>query len=306
VIRAVSLALAAGTLAALVPGAAHAGPVQPEPVVATSAREIQPAAALGYLAWTTGPARRFNQRVLWLKPDGEPKFRVNPAGTTAYVGPGAFDGTTLVHSLRKLKAPTPDLKLFDVVTKTRTNPPQGVNTRQGECCASLSGDWLLFMRSFANGRQQIILFNLATRVKRTVADVGPRVYVQPGSVEGDWAAWTRCQFSNRCATIRYNLTTKQRLVVANPQRKSQYAASVTADGTVYFAESSDINCGNGFGIWRYPVGGPRERLLTLPRRQDAIMTSPVVNPDDTVTVFFDRLRCATDTSDIYKVTVPAP
>ncbi len=298
----IRVALLTARTAAVVAAPAAAGLVDPEPVRATRAFETQPAGAVGYLAWSQGR----NPGTLWVKPDGEPRFRVNPRGTSGFVTGGAFDGNRLVYYGRVGTLKQPNVYFFNLTTKRRSNPPRGVNTRRyAEFAPSRSGDWLLFLRRIPRGEiRRVFLFNLATRRKIKLDESkGNRQLVQPGTVRGNWAVWTRCRRFDRCATFRYDIAAGTKVKLPNPNAKSQYAASVTDDGTVYFAESATIFCGNGFGIWRFPIGGPRERLTTLPRRHDAISTSPVVNPDSSVTVYFDRINCRANTSDIYKLTI---
>lgn len=297
----IRVALLVAVSAAALAAPATAGLVDPEPVRATRAFETQPAGAVGYLAWTQG-----RPGTLWVKPDGEPRFRINPRRTSGFVAGGAIDGTRLVYYGLSGTLKQPNIHLYNLVTKRRSNPPAGVNTRRySEYAASRSGDWLLFARRIPRGEiRRVFLFNLATRRKIKLDESkGTRQLVQPGSVNGNWAVWTRCRRFDRCATFRYDIAARTQTKLPNPRLKSQYAASVTGDGTVYFAESATIFCGNGFGIWRFPIGGPRERLTTLPRRHDAVVTSPVVNPDTSVTVFFDRINCRTNQSDIYKITI---
>jgi hypothetical protein len=101
----------------------------------------------------------------------------------------------------------------------------------------------------------------------------------------------------------YNTVTRAKLSVPNPLRRSQYAVSTTAAGVVYFAESRSIDCGSALGLWRYPLGGTRTKLLSLPRGRDVSELSPLLNPDGSTTLFYDEFQCRTLTSDIFKLSL---
>ena len=72
-----------GALIAL-PGLARA--LTPEPVIATPLVELQPAATEGYLAYSQNSSRHPNRLNLYVRPDGQPRFRVNPRRTVAFAG----------------------------------------------------------------------------------------------------------------------------------------------------------------------------------------------------------------------------
>jgi hypothetical protein len=50
----------------------------------------------------------------------------------------------------------------------------------------------------------------------------------------------------------------------------------------------------------------RELLARRPRGKDTAVTSPIVQGDGSVDVFFDRFNGTCAKSDIYKIPVPAP
>jgi hypothetical protein len=294
-------------LACVLAGRASAGLVAEAVVASSTTDEVQPAGSIDYLAWTAGPHSRPRRRNVFVRPAGEPKFQVNPAGTVAFTFAGGIDGTRLVYNQQAVSANTGDIKIFNLATRRRSSPPSGVNTRRHECCPHLSGNWLMFERIlYSTNTRRIFLFNLATHRRIKIAESTGNDYVQTGSVEGNWAGWVRCPRPAHCQAYRYNIATGHRSKVPNPSNRSQFASSLGTDGTVYFAESRNINCGAGLAIWRHPVGGSRERLHVFPRNRDVAATSPVENLDGSVTVYFDRYSCSTGTSDVYKFTVPAP
>jgi hypothetical protein len=131
---------------------------------------------------------------------------------------------------------------------------------------------------------------------------GRRKYAQPGTVAGDFVTWLKCRNPGRCDVYRYHIPTGAKVAVPNPRARAQYAAAVTSDGTVYFAESTSINCGEDVGIWRYTTTAGRKRLARLPRGRDAGKMSPLVEAG-AITLFFDVYDCRKSTrpTDIFKV-----
>jgi hypothetical protein len=292
-------------------GAAYFGPTAdaftPEPVVNSARVEFEPAVAPGYLAYSRDVAGHPNRVNLIVKPDGSSPFRVNPRGTIAF--PGSIDGDTLAFSQRSLSGGRGDIKLFDLIARTRSEPA-GINTARHESQSSLAGDWLVFARSrrvsFTSPRR-LILRNLATSENRQL-DFGDDAYVQGGGLAGNFVSWTRCRRLSHCRTWRYDITAATKTRLPNPLAKSQFAASVTADGTVYYAESGTILCSKKKVVrfWRQPLAGTRELLAVLPRGRDTAATSPLTLLDGSVELVFDRFNATCTSSDIYKVPIPAP
>ena len=74
----------------------------------------------------------------------------------------------------------------------------------------------------------------------------------PGQVNGDYAVYTHCG-KVTCNVFRYQISTGQRVKMPNASaRRVQYAPSVSADGTVYYA-SSRFACGKDVRIRRFVV-----------------------------------------------------
>jgi hypothetical protein len=280
----------------------------PEPVIQTAAVELQPAAAPGYLAYSRSTLAHPNRIALLVKPDGASSFRVNPRRTIAYAG--SIDATTLVYTQWRRRGGRGDIKLYDVISRTRSNPPAGVNTARHESQPHLSGDWLLFARSrrrtLASPRR-ILLRNLVTDEQRQL-DFGDNAYVQVGGLAGNYASWIRCRRLRHCNTWLYDIGADTKVRIPNPLDRSQFAASVVADGTVYYAESRTILCSSTKVVrfYRQPLAASRELLARLRRGKDTAVTSPVAQGDASVEVFFDRFNRTCARSDIYKIPVPAP
>ena len=275
-----------------------------DPVLTGPQNEIHPAASTAYLAWSQNSGSHPNHYDLFARPVGDPMFRVNPPGTGGLTA--SIDGSTLAYQQVKRKAS--DIKFFDLLARTSSNPPSGVNTPARESVPSLSGDWLLFRRSRTpyGSLQRILLRNLVTGEQRLLVEGdGLKRWAQPGTVNGNFATYVKCRRLSLCNVFVYDIATDTRTQVPNPMGRALFAASVTAAGTAYFAESTNINCGRGVSIWTYPLGGPKARLATLGRGRDTAVTSPVEDAGVNTTVFFDRYRCRDDAADIYEVVQPA-
>ena len=123
-----------------------------------------------------------------------------------------------------------------MATQAPLDTPPGINTRRGrEAGPKLSGNWLLFARYGRSG-QAILLYDL-TRERKTRLDSLPYPgHLEPGAVVGNWAVWTRCRRWAHCHTSRYDIAADRTLRLPNPRNRSQHAASVTADGAVYYRE----------------------------------------------------------------------
>lgn len=300
------LVVALAAVSAIYPPTAAA--YTPVGVVATPRIERQPAASADYLAYSEVPLRRPNVSKLFVKPAGAPRFRVNPAGTRAFVG--SIDGTTLAYGQGPASG-TGQIKFLDLLSLSRAvTSPAGVNTAAHEGSPLLSGEWLVFTRARKpdlSSPRRLILHHLTTGTEIQL-DVARNAYVQGGGLAGNYVAWTRCRTLNRCRTWFYDIASATKRVLPNPLDRSQFAASVTADGTTYYAESNTIDCTTRkvVGFWRQPLVGARELIGTLPRGRDAAKTSPVVMGDGSVELYFDRFNCRTSAADIYKFVLPAP
>jgi hypothetical protein len=278
--------------------------VTPVGVRTTGLTELEPAAAPGYFAWSQNSNARPNHFDVFVKPHGASRIRVNPHHTTASIYGGAIDGTTLVFSQWRRGERNADLKFFDLLTHERSTP-SGVNTRKSEEGASLSGDWVLFRRGTRSSiTERIILRNLVTQEQR-VLDVAAGPYAQPANVAGNYAVWFRCYGVTRCRTFLYDIGAETATKLSNPNRRAQYAPAVTADGTVYLVEAKNAICRDVRSrVFRYPLGQPRERILTMPHNRDPAIMSALVHGGGSTTLYFDRYNCRRFTSDIYKVNLP--
>jgi hypothetical protein len=290
-----------GASVVLVAASAAAAAVTTEAVLDSPAYEVEPYVGNGYLAWAqaseTRPAR-FN---VYARPDAGSRFKVNPRGTVGFAT--NIDETTLVFSQRPRPGAPGNVRLYDLVGRTASNPPAGVNTkRYSEAGGKLLGNTLLFAR-YSRSANKIFLFDLVTHERKLLDSISRPGYAQTGDVDGGLATWIRCRRFAHCQTFVYDLAAETKTPVPNPQHRSQYAVSLADDGTVYFGESTNINCGDSLAIWRYDVGGAREKLFGFRRNRDIAVTTPIENLDGSTTVYYDRFNCNTGAADIFKTTI---
>lgn len=289
----------------LVGGVAVAGTVQPvrdRPGVV----ERDPAASQGYLAWAQVDGRRFNS---FVKPDGAPRIRMNRRGIRGFsVG---IDGTTAVFEMARRQSDNTDLKMFDVIAQTRSDPVAGVNTNNSEFQPALSGDWLFFTRDTSptagrHARLRAVLFNTSTSEKRVLTDLrAGNHYLVTNQVNGDWATFETCDvrggFSN-CQVWLYRISTDTLTQVPNPDRQ-QYSSAVAGDGTLYFVRSGNADhwlCGKNVRIVRLPEGGSEQVIGTIPDGKDVFASFALEEADTSTTLLFDRLTCSGD-GGIYEI-----
>jgi hypothetical protein len=273
-------------------------PLAQLPVRATLAHEITPSAAPGLLAWAQSPRRNFRFWRLLVKPAGEAWRKVNRARTHGFSG--GFDGERFVY--QEVSGRQSNLNFYDLVARTRSAPPAGVNTRHWEWHPTLSGDWLLFGRT--NVRQQVdrvVLRNLVTGETRVLDSVPwDAGMAEPGQVSGNYAAWYRCTFV--CNVFRYDIAAGTASHVPNPGGH-QYDPSVTDDGTVYFVRSG-FGCGRAVRLVRQPLDGPRKLLAQLPAGRDSSHTYALESANGTTSLYFHRANCRTNANDVLRIVDP--
>jgi hypothetical protein len=274
------------------------GAVAQVPVLTSPRNEVQAAASDAFLAWSQNSVAHPHLFNAWVRPSGGgARVRVNHVGTQGFMG--GIDGTTLVY--QQIKRNQSDVKLFNLVTHVRSNPPAGVDTAAWEFHPSVSGSWMLFGRyRSSTNRDRAILFNTSTRQLIVLADrPGSGQTVEPGQVNGNFAVWSQCTATG-CNVWEYDIATatKTRLPNAVPGHYN-YAPSVDSNGTVYFAHSGK-SC--GARIEKRPVGGPTSTVVALRGRD--INQSYLATVASQSNLFFAKFNCQTSTYDIFKITSP--
>jgi hypothetical protein len=274
-----------------------------ESVRTTRAYETTPAAAEDYVAWAQAPLAARGRYVAFVKKGAAAKVRVNPVGV-AFVGGLDLASRRLVY--QQIYRGQSNLKFFHLDTREITNPPTGVNTGQWECCASISGDRLLFNReSLSTPTRRVMLRELAGETQLAVIR-RDKYFVSADQLNGDFAVWTKC--TERCNVFRRDLALMTTRVLPKPETKpprDQFGSSVASDGTVYLVRSGP-GCGNGVRIVRFRTGdGPYGRIVARLREgRDMLSTYAAEQPGGSVEVFYDRIICRTKQTDIFKITDP--
>jgi hypothetical protein len=301
-------AAAALVLAAV--AAPAAGALVPAPVRATAVNESNPAAGWGadgseYIAWTQNSAaypRRYNA---YIQRGTDPKIKLNTVGQ-GWIG--GIDYPTVAY--QQIYNGRSDLKLYDLATGIRSNPPTGANTARWEWHPTISGEWLLFNRDDnASPTQRVILFNRTTGAATLLASVTrAEHYLLANQVNGNFAVWTKC--APRCDVYKRDIAAGRTVRLPKPVTtppRYQYGAAVTSGGTVYLARAGRT-CGSGVRLIRYGAGDATygTRVATFPPGVDTAIGYARENPDLSTDVFFDRVSCRTYKYDIYKIHDPPP
>ena len=298
-----SIALAAGSVVA----AAGLAASTPVPVRTTPRNEVDPAAGGDWLAWSRSRERGTSPFDLFAQHAADPAFRVNRKGTQAYGG--GIDGTRLLYQLiRGQFATESDLRLFDLQTRRLKPLPTGVNTKNWECCGTISGDWILFSRGRAYSRatQLVLLRNLVTGEQRVLDRLHNRNgLVSAGQINGRYAVWGRCDPYPQCVVSRYDLTTASATALPTLPGKVTYSPSVNRYGTVYYLRSMR-GCGKSVEIVKQPLVGLPEVLTSLPQGHDVDVTYAYTLPPDppagtTTQIYYDNVVCRRQTWDIYRI-----
>lgn len=268
------------------------------PVQAGPEHEWRPAAAVGWLVWSEDGGTGDLAYNTWAKEDGSSPFKINDAGTLGYGG--GIDGTTVIH--QQVKGTKSDLKLFDLITKTNSNPPSGINSKFWEWGGKIAADWVLFNRNNSNLAttrkwQKVILYDRNTQSFATLDSVrGSNSFLGATSVSGGMLAWTKC--GKTCDVYVYDTATKTKTKVPGPAGL-QYDGTLVPDGTLYFVHDSG-GCGKSARIMRWTGGSP-EAVGSLPKGVNAYYTFALTQLDGSDSVLYTRWKCSTGATDVYSL-----
>jgi hypothetical protein len=290
----------------------------PVAVKATARSEVAPAAAGDWFAWSRSRGKRLQSPFdVFAQQAGHAAFKVNPKGTQAFTG--GIDGRTLVYQLlRGRLGARSDLRLYDLATRQQLPTPAGVNSSKWECCATISGDWILYSRgrAFSRDTQMILLRNLATGEQRVLDAVQNRRGVtSAGQLNGNFAVWRRCNPLPKCELFRYDLASASATAMPTAPGKITYSPSVNKNGTVYYGQSNR-GCGKSVQLVKQPVDGAAQVILSLPAGRDIDVTyaDQLVTPPpprvQTTRIYYALVRCKPRGWDIYRVddmeSIPPP
>jgi hypothetical protein len=253
-------------------------------------------AATGYLAVNQRrPGNVQNSNVL-VVPEGGVPTKVNPDGSNAdyptiELGNQHF-GDVMLYAEWHGDGQR-DVRIYDLVSGTFTDPPAGVNTSASESRPSLSGDHLLFGRGRADKPStRAILYDLSSGTSRVIAQAD---YVWVGPINGDWVVYQAC--TRVCLIYRYQISTGARGRVPTP-RALNYFPVIDDDGTVYFG-ASGRTCGSNVRMMRHLLGADTSSVVKkFPDGVD-------IFPGDVVdhAVYFGRYNCGQEQGDVYRLTV---
>jgi len=282
------------------------GATGPTPVKASAKNEVLPAAGDDWFVWSRSRQRVRGPFDLYAQRTGGKAFRVSKK---AYAG--GIDGTTLAYQvILGSGLGNSDLRLIDLATRRQRRLPTGVNTTRWECCARISGDWLLFSRARASGagRQLILLRNLVTGEQRVLdANQAKRGALRAAQLNGTYAVWSRCDPYPQCRIFRYDIGSGSATVLPVTAGEIPYAPSVNQLGTVYYAQRGP-GCGNSVKLMKQRLFDAPELLATLPRGRDVGVTYAhvlsVKPPREFMTthVYFDQRTCGKQQRwDIYRI-----
>jgi hypothetical protein len=281
------------------------GAASPIPVKMTASNEVRPSATASWLAWAQSRPRSSAYDV-WAQQGTAPAFKVNPPNTQGY--PGGIDGERLVYQ-QITGSNRADLRLYDLARRQGIPVPTGINTKSRECCATLSGNWLLFTRGSPKTRQLqvVILRNLVTGEQRILNRLRSRKGVlRAGQVSGGYAVWSRCNPHPTCTIVRYDIGRSVATALTVPAGKVVHSPSVNANGTVYYL-SNKRACGKSVELVKQVLDGAREVLTAFPEGQDGDATFALaLKPRPlrglvTTRVYYGHVECRTRAWDIYRV-----
>lgn len=244
-----------------------------------------PAGGGGFEVWSAATRRARLSPLIGR--EGRDTFRISPRGTSGYSG--GIQGTKLVYQV--VRGRQSDLRMYDLQKRRQVSTLGRINTRAWEWHPTMSQGRVLFGRNQGN-RALVILRSLTGSRARVLANVSRRsAFAAPGQVNGDFAVWTVC--GRVCETYRLNLKTGGRVKMPGPVRRSNYAASVTRAGVVYYAQSGN-RCGSKVAIYRWQAGRVTQ-IEDLPFDDDVFYTYV---DDRAGRVLFDRVHCSRKSWDV--------
>ena len=243
-----------------------------------------------FIGWTQAPRSHPNRPKVLVKRGSRKPVRLNRKSTNGIMG--GMDGQTAVYQ----EIDNSDADIFRYNLKTRDRDRVPISSSRWEHSPTISGKFILFGR---NSRfDTVVLLNRKTGNTRTLASVkmrgdtnSPPVY--PGQVNGDFVAFTRCTRNlSKCDVIRYQISTRQFIKIPR-QRPFHYAASVSNNGTVYFAGSGKA-CGQNTAIYRRRNGNTT-RISKLGGKNEVYNNTHVIpRAGGGTDIFYSRARCKND------------
>lgn len=274
------------------------------PVKTSRLNEYLPSSNAGYLMWSENSTAHPNQYNEFIQQGSGPVRNVNPSGSQGVWGAVSSDGTTA--AFQEIINGKSNIELYNTGSHTVSNPPAGVNTKEWEWSPSIDGNYLLFARNDITATfppDDVVLFKLSTDTQLVLGTSGLRKgYMQAGQVSGDYATYQKCSASV-CNVYRYQISTATTTMVPNPRSKVNYASSVDTSGTVYFGRSG-WNCGSNARLEKWTPGGSPPSTLYTPAVGVDFGGSFTETTGGGDVLFFDRVKCASNSWDIFKMNQP--
>lgn len=160
-------------------------------------------------------------------------------------------GNVTVYAQRGSPRGARDLKLYDLNSRTISNPPSGINTSKDEGAPVVGGSLLMFARGPKDDFFKKLIVHDLTTDTSTVLDEA--YYIFPGGIEGDWLTWEACD--SRCSIYRYRISTDETSRVRKPKANSiPYSPLIDDSGRVYYLNSGP-RCGQQVKLYRATPGG---------------------------------------------------
>ena len=257
-----------------------------------------------YLAFTRNSTSHPKDFALYLQARaGGPVTRVNPEKSRGF--PGSIDGSTLIY--QQVTNGQSDIKMYDIGTQARSNPPAGFNTTEWELSPTMTPDWIFFLRSGHNA-DKAILYDRHGGTFQQIDSVNwnrsGTAYMFAARVNGNYAVWTRCTSAKVCRVKVRNLLTSTTTTIPTPTGKLDYASSVGTDGTVYLIRSGSA-CGAGVRLRAISPTGDDTLLVQFSSGVDVTETD-VHSTGTSDEVLYGKYRCSAGSShaDLYQVTNP--
>lgn len=296
--RRIVVALLLVTSAAWSSAAALAIPVV-VPVKTSAARELFPASGTHrdhtYFAWTRSTRDRYHA---YLSTDAAPRILIDPRAAQ-----DTFTGS-IVHGgviLQVVEGTDSDIVRYDIATGASAPVSDRTSDPHWQWRPTASGRWLLFgerRSDTADAPSKVVLLRAGDGETRILARSASRCRcILPGQVNGDYAVWSKGAMGT---VFRYRISTRETVRIPNPSNMHDHAASVSSDGTVYFARAAG-GCGASAGLYRFGPDGTTTQLLQLRSGRDVLQTSVFDEADGSATLSFDRTTCSTRKSDIMAI-----
>lgn len=261
-------------------------------------------------AWTFAPRRALGKvRVMFRAPTGR-KHRVSKNGWLAWAG--AMHGNKLVYQQRRrARSFNSEIRLYNTTRRSHRRLPDSVNSRNFEWAPVIFRRWLAFtrvapLRSGAE-RSLLILTDLRSGKRDVIEsrqDTGNSI--RAGQLSGRYLSWERC--THLCEVLTYDRSTGRKVWMPKPRNVdgdvNHYAASVTPEGTTYFARSGR-GCGENVSVFHRPVGGPVEKTFDMPSGSDLDGTWAERRADGSTRLFLDVVRCRSGQYGTYYVDLSA-